>query len=179
MSRPQNPEYADPVIREPSPASSVGTVYGLDQTTLSDDELDQWAFERKWEEKLGLRRITKEEEMAERDPLLPRPSTATDERAQFDQTLRNLRMKVEELEESELYEQTMLRGSQAAVEEETVPKDIDLLMLSLMGGGSSRAAGSNSANNTTVTDGPWNQSRNRYEGGATQKRTKGKGRSRK
>ncbi|KAJ7256783.1 hypothetical protein B0H12DRAFT_1183024 [Mycena haematopus] len=176
MSRPQNPEYADPVIREPSPASSVGTVYGPDQTSSSDDELDQWAFERKWVDKLFLRKITKEEEIAERDPLLPRPSTATDERAQFDQTLKHLRMKVEELEENELYEQTMLRGSQAALEEVTIPKDIDSIMLSMMGGGSSRAADSSA--NATITDGPWNQSRNRYEGGTTQKRTK-KGKSRK
>jgi hypothetical protein len=80
MSRAQNPEYADPVIREPSPASSVGTVYGPDQTASSDDELDQPTFERKWEDRLDLRRATRDEELADADPLFPRPSTAVEER---------------------------------------------------------------------------------------------------
>jgi len=177
MSRPQNPEYADPVIREPSPASSVGTVYGPDQTASSDDELDQLAFERKWEDRLDLRRATREEELADADPLFPRPSTAVEERVLFERIVRNLRMKVEELEESELFEQTMLRGSQAGLEEETIPKDIDSLMLSMMGGSSTRVPDTSA--NATVTDGPWNQTGNRYEGGAAQKRTKGKGKSRK
>ncbi|KAF7364886.1 hypothetical protein MVEN_00359100 [Mycena venus] len=181
MSRPQNPEYADPVIREPSPASSVGTQYGPDRTSLSDDELDQFAFERKWEDRLDLRRATKEEELADADPLFPRPSTHVEERVLFERIVRNLRMKVEELEENELFEQTMLRGSQAALEEETIPKDIDSLMLSMMGGGSgSSRAIPNTSGNATVTDGPWNQTGlNRYEGGAAPKRTKVKGKSRK
>ncbi|KAJ6585333.1 hypothetical protein B0H19DRAFT_1109250 [Mycena capillaripes] len=175
MSRPQNPEYADPVIREPSPASSVGTVYGPDQTTSSDDELDQVAFERKWEDRLDLRRATREEELADADPLFARPSTAVEERVLFERVVRNLRMKVEELEENELFEQTMLRGSRASLEEETIPKDIDSLMLSMMG---SSKPGVSSAN-VTVTDGPWNQGGNTYQGGAAPKRTKGKGKSRK
>ena len=34
-----NEEYANPVVHHvPSPASSVGTVYGLDETTYSDTE---------------------------------------------------------------------------------------------------------------------------------------------
>ncbi|KAJ7486189.1 hypothetical protein B0H11DRAFT_1913905 [Mycena galericulata] len=180
MSRTQhNPEYADPVIREPSPASSVGSVYGPDQTASSDSEsvLDQPAFERKWEERLDLRRATKEEELADANPLLPRPTSAMDERMQFERVLRNLRAKVEELEENELFEQTMLRGSQAGLEEQTIP-DIDALMLSMMGSTDSSA-------NTTVANGPWNQSAYKAEGGATPstfptpKRPRGKGKSRK
>lgn len=81
MSRTQNhPEYASPVIREPSPASSVGSVYGPDQTSSSDGELDQASFERKWEDKLDLRRAMREEELADADPLFPRPSNAIEER---------------------------------------------------------------------------------------------------
>jgi hypothetical protein len=179
MSRPQNPEYADPVIREPSPASSVGTVYGPDQTTSSDEELDQADFERKWEAKLNLRLPTKAEEDAElHDPLLPRPSTAVEEQEQFQRTLNKLRAAVEELEENELFEQTMLRGSQAALEEEMIPNDIDTLMLSMMGGSSRITTADSSANaNATVTDGPWNKSR--YEGGGAlpKQRTKGKSRT--
>jgi len=177
MSRTQNnnPEYADPVIREPSPASSVGSVYGPDQTASSDSEsvLDQPAFERKWEERLDLRRATREEELSDADPLLPRPATALEERVLSERIIRNLRMRVDELEENELFHQTMLRGSQAGLEEQTIPKNIDALMLSMMG--SSHAA----AVNATVTDGPWNQSAYKSDGGVAQKRAKGKGKSRK
>ena len=52
----QNPEYAPPVLRAPSPTSSVGTAYGPDQTSFSDTEqqLSQPAFENKWLAKLDL-----------------------------------------------------------------------------------------------------------------------------
>ncbi|KAJ7895861.1 hypothetical protein B0H13DRAFT_1885382 [Mycena leptocephala] len=157
MSRAQNPEYADPVIREPSPASSP-------------------TFERKWEDRLDLRRATRDEELADADPLFPRPSTAVEERGNAIRAgPAELRAKVDELEENELFEQTMLRGSQASLEEETIPKDIDSLMLSMMGPSSV----GDTSGNATVTDGPWMQSGNRYEAGAAQARTKGKGKSRK
>ncbi|KAJ7836350.1 hypothetical protein B0H14DRAFT_2794300 [Mycena olivaceomarginata] len=181
MSRPQNPEYASPVIRDPSPASSVGTVYGPDQTPSSDEELDQAAFERKWDYEvagaLHLHKLTAEEEAANKDPLIARPSTAAEERHLFEKTLLNLRTKVEELEDSELFEQTMLRGSTAAMEEETIPKDIDALMLSMMPGGpalhstSKSTLPADSTADATVTDGP--------VAGTAQRRGKGKGRSRK
>ncbi|KAJ7778384.1 hypothetical protein B0H16DRAFT_1503321 [Mycena metata] len=177
MSRPQNPEYADPVIREPSPASSVGSVYGPDQTASSDSEsqIDQPAFERKWADRLDLRRATREEELADADPLFPRPSTAMEERVLSERIVRNLRMKVEELEENELFERTMLRGSQAGLEEQTIPRDVDALIRGMMASGPSAANA-----DATIADGPWNQTGNTYEGGAApQKRTKGKGKTRK
>ncbi|KAJ7759222.1 hypothetical protein B0H16DRAFT_1313660 [Mycena metata] len=178
MSRAQNPEYADPVIREPSPASSIGSVYGPDQTAFSDSEsqIDQPGFERKWEDRLELRRATREEELADADPLLPRPSTAMEERVLSERIVRNLRMRVEELEENDLFEQTMLRGSQAGLEEQTIPKDVDALILSMMG---SPASGGTSAANAdaTIADGPWNQAGAPYA--APRTRSKGKGKSRK
>lgn len=53
-----SPTYAPPVIRAPSPASSLGTVYPPDATSPSDDEaeISQAAFENKWHEQLRLRR---------------------------------------------------------------------------------------------------------------------------
>ena len=61
-----NEEYANPVIyRMPSPASSIGTVYGLDDTAHSDTEYkisDSDAF-------------NKEEFEADRDPLLTIPQS--------------------------------------------------------------------------------------------------------
>lgn len=71
-------EYPPPVLRAASPASSVGTTYGLDQTSYSDGEsqMSQSTFERKWEERLELRRPRPEEEIANKDPLLPRTTVS-------------------------------------------------------------------------------------------------------
>ena len=66
-------EYAPPVLRAPSPASSVGTVYGEDQTSLSDLELNDEALAKKYEDLLDLRKPRKEEEEANQSPLLERP----------------------------------------------------------------------------------------------------------
>lgn len=65
-------EYADPVMRVPSPASSVGTSYGADQTSYSDSEfqLSKEAFARKCNERIGLHLPRKEEFQADQDPLL-------------------------------------------------------------------------------------------------------------
>jgi len=53
-----SPTYAPPVLRAPSPASSLGTTYAPDATSFSDTEaeLSQTAFEKKWEDKLRLGR---------------------------------------------------------------------------------------------------------------------------
>jgi hypothetical protein len=68
-------EYAPPVLRAPSPASSVGTAYAEDQTSFSDSEhqLSQAAFEKKWEGRLELGKPRREEEIANISPLIPRP----------------------------------------------------------------------------------------------------------
>ncbi|KAJ7643833.1 hypothetical protein FB45DRAFT_896185 [Roridomyces roridus] len=185
MSRPQpataaNPEYGDAaVIRSPSPASSVGSVYPPDQTSFSDSEtmLDKRAFERKMDVKLDLRRAMKEEEEADVDPLLPRPETFVEERIVSEKILRNLRNRVAELEENELFEQTMLRGSQAGLEEYDIPQDIDKLMRGMMG--LSTLATNANANAAKIADGPWNQPSLGGSAIAPQKRPKGKGKSRK
>lgn len=76
-----HPEYAPPVLRAPSPASSVGTSYGADQTSFSDSEhqLSQVAFERKWEDRIGLGNPSIEEETANLGPLLERPVAGSPE----------------------------------------------------------------------------------------------------
>jgi len=53
-----SPSYAPPVLRPPSPASSIGTSYAPDATSFSDTaaELSQYSFEKKWEDKLRLSR---------------------------------------------------------------------------------------------------------------------------
>jgi len=79
-------EYAPPVLRAPSPASSVGTAYAEDQTSFSDSEhqLSQGAFEKKWEDQLELGKPREEEEVANKSPLITRPLPGSpDERCEW------------------------------------------------------------------------------------------------
>jgi hypothetical protein len=79
MSNQHHTEYAPPVLRAPSPTSSVGTTYPEDRTSFSDSEhqLGQAAFERKWEERLELGKPGREEELANISPLIPRPPSGS------------------------------------------------------------------------------------------------------
>lgn len=78
---PGDPAYAPPLIRPPSPASSIGTSYGLDETTASDTELDDAEFARKCEASLHLDAPGDQERRATRTVLLPHSATREDERS--------------------------------------------------------------------------------------------------
>lgn len=74
--------------------------------------------------------------------------------------MKNLRVKIQELEEDELFEQTLLRGSQIGQETRPSTNDIDVLMKSMMTTGISLTEGSGAqifgrAARETLTDGPW------------------------
>lgn len=81
MSAPIHPtfayysDYADPLIRPASPATSVGTQYEPDQTSFSDSEeqLSDAALDRKYTEKNGAEDQRRGEIQAENDPLLTFP----------------------------------------------------------------------------------------------------------
>jgi len=126
------PQYAPPLLRAPSPSSSIGTAYGGDETSLSDKELSQEEFERKCEEMLGLHAPREEELWAALEPRLPRPKTALDEKVMLDAIMRSLREKVRRLEEDELFEQTLLRGPQVGQDVTNSSGDIDAILQSLM-----------------------------------------------
>lgn len=91
--------------------------------------------------------------------------------AMVEKILKNLRAKIQQLEEDEIFEQTLLRGSQVGLEARPSTNDIDVLMKSMMGTGMSLTEGPGSkvfgrAAREPLTDGPWN-SHNRptvYEG---------------
>lgn len=68
-----DPAYASPVIRAPSPASSVGTAYGPDESTQSDSELSPEAFQKKWSAKLKLDSPRIEEELMSFSALIQPP----------------------------------------------------------------------------------------------------------
>ena len=154
----------------PSPTSSVGTVYGLDETALSDTEykLSDSAFARKCEEQMELHMPRKEETEADQDPLLTIPQSGgmplrisereldqLEEKCMYccslsplefgfveffyrtvlyDHVMGNLRQAVAQIEENELFEQTLRRGSQAALQIQPSTNDIDTLMRSMMSG---------------------------------------------
>ncbi|KIL59054.1 hypothetical protein M378DRAFT_169814 [Amanita muscaria Koide BX008] len=127
-------EYAPPVLRAASPASSVGTVYGEDQTSLSDLELNDAALARKYEDLLELRKPRKEEEEANQFLLLERPEKGSQaEKELYEKTMVSLRRQIRDLEDDEIFDQMLLRGSQAGLVQPPSSNDIDKLMRSMMG----------------------------------------------
>ena len=66
--------YAPPVLRAPSPSSSIGTDYGPDETSAADLEMSAEEFKNRVVYKLALNEPRAEELMAEIDPLLQRPT---------------------------------------------------------------------------------------------------------
>ena len=70
-----DPTYAPPVIRAPSPSTSLTTEYAPDATPLSDLELTDEEFARKCEGMIGLEEFNAESPMI----LLPKPQTAYEE----------------------------------------------------------------------------------------------------
>ncbi|KAF9483588.1 hypothetical protein BDN70DRAFT_911179 [Pholiota conissans] len=153
-------EYADPIMRVPSPTSSVGTTYPPDATSYSDSEfqLSDAAFAKKCEDAVALNFPRQEEIQADRDPLLSLL------------VMVSLREEVAQLRENELFEQILLRGSKAALDVQPTTNDIDLLMKSMMGPGLKLTSGphmgksepppdpSNPAATSapSIADGPWN-----------------------
>ncbi|CAL1712930.1 unnamed protein product [Somion occarium] len=109
-----DPEYAPSLVRPPSPSSSIGTDYGPDETTPEES-------------------AKPEEEEANKDILLKRPKTQIEEREMHRTVMENLRNAVRKLQEDELYEQIMLRGTQVTNVQQPSSNNIDVIMQSIMG----------------------------------------------
>ncbi|KIO06139.1 hypothetical protein M404DRAFT_74033, partial [Pisolithus tinctorius Marx 270] len=143
-----DPAYAPPVIRPPSPASSVGTVYEPDQTSQSDVELSKEEFEQKWLAKLHLGDLKIEEEDKLRPVLIdPRPPPdSPEEKLLVQNILTGLRSRVRQLEEDAVFQHLIMSGSKVGLEGPS-DNDIDALMRSMM---------PTQGINPQVSDGPWN-----------------------
>ncbi|THV02971.1 hypothetical protein K435DRAFT_792040 [Dendrothele bispora CBS 962.96] len=132
----QNPNY-NGYNRSPSVSSSVGSHRAganEDYTSPSDNELSKTDFERKWEQRIGLRNITPAEELAIKDPLLTKPPpNSEEEMALHTRILSTLRTLITKLEEDELFEQTLFRGPKVGLEEPIISTDIDHIMRNMMG----------------------------------------------
>ncbi|EAU86181.1 hypothetical protein CC1G_03392 [Coprinopsis cinerea okayama7 len=137
----QNPHgttaYAPPVTcRAASPASSIGTQYGDDATPEDEMEMDDWEFEEMCLDRIRLRDPRPEEELAERDPLVTDPARGKGgdaEQALFEKILQNLRAEIKRLDDEEIYERALLKGSQIGLEIQAPTTDIDKIMRSMMG----------------------------------------------
>ncbi|KAH8104655.1 hypothetical protein BXZ70DRAFT_1062196 [Cristinia sonorae] len=125
--------YAPPVLRAPSPSSSIGTDYGQDETSNLDRALTDEEFRAKVEKDLQLNQLCKAELDASNDPLLPRAMHPSAEKALHTQVLMNLRAEVRKLQEDEIFERRLHQNLQAAEEQQPSSGDIDAIMRSMMG----------------------------------------------
>jgi hypothetical protein len=162
-------EYASPVLRGASPASSLNTPCP-DQPLLSDDDdnLPPLEFKLKWEERLGIGMPRPEELQANENPLLPKPTSPAEEKGELllcsvtncsnarialvEQVMRSLQRQVQLLQENDLFEQTVLRGSQVGHEIQPTSNDIDVLIQGLM----SHDEDAMMTDDAPITNGPWN-----------------------
>lgn len=76
-----DPAYAPPLLRAPSPTSSIGTDYGPDEPHGAEHLMSDAEFARMCQDKLKLNNVRREEEFANFDPLLPKCKTEEEERS--------------------------------------------------------------------------------------------------
>ncbi|KAF8912095.1 hypothetical protein CPB84DRAFT_1841794 [Gymnopilus junonius] len=120
-------EYADPVVRPPSPTSSIGTAYAEDQT--SEEELNA---EKEVLVMIPVALPGGGHKMVRAWDLEHKLNPA-DSKVIFESIMTSLRAEVAQLQENELFEKILLRGSKAALETQPSTNDIDALMRSMMG----------------------------------------------
>ncbi len=79
--------------------------------------------------------------------------------------LNRLRRQVQELVENEMFEQALLKGSQAGFEHQPMTRNLDAIMRSMMPGTSNLPQ--HYSNNANISNGPWiaNESRHTLGGG--------------
>ncbi|PBK77985.1 hypothetical protein ARMSODRAFT_946836 [Armillaria solidipes] len=126
-------EY-DTSVRAVSPTSSIGSTCH-DRTSDSDNELSQSAFEGKWEAKIGLGKQRVDEEKAECHVLFARPTTPNSEQSLYERILDNLRCEVDQIRDSEIFEQNMLFGPQDTLDQPST-NDVEEILRNMMSGSS-------------------------------------------
>ncbi|KAJ3511707.1 hypothetical protein NMY22_g15566 [Coprinellus aureogranulatus] len=135
--------YAPPVtVRAPSPASSIGTLYSDDATSDHELRMSEVEFARFCEEKIKLNHPRPEEERAQREPLIRDPARGKGgdaEHALYERIVASLRAEIKRLEDEEIFERALRKGSQIGLEQQPPTSDIDKIMRSMMGPGFSLA----------------------------------------
>ncbi|VDC07376.1 unnamed protein product [Peniophora sp. CBMAI 1063] len=134
--------YARPALmRPPSPAGSINTEYGPDETDPKELAMSDEEFERKILAELKIDQPADPEVQADMMPIrFPffQPGSH-EERVVYQHTLYMLEKRVQELDENELVESIMMRGSSVQMDTPTSSNDVDEIMRSMMGSTISRA----------------------------------------
>ncbi|KAI0789821.1 hypothetical protein C8Q75DRAFT_733602 [Abortiporus biennis] len=146
--------YAPPLLRAPSPSSSIGTDYGPDETSLDDSRMASDAFTRMCDAQIALTAPSEEEIKANESPLIKRPTLETERNLLFIRVMNNLRDKVEELQNDEIFEHSMQRVPQATDYQQPTSNDIDSILQSMMGGNPRTQATRSHTNTPTPSQPP-------------------------
>ncbi|KAJ3517922.1 hypothetical protein NMY22_g13857 [Coprinellus aureogranulatus] len=99
-------------------------------------------FARFCEEKIKLNHPRPEEERAQREPLIRDPARGKGgdaEHALYERIVASLRAEIKRLEDEEIFERALRKGSQIGLEQQPPTSDIDKIMRSMMGPGFSLA----------------------------------------
>lgn len=145
-----DPGYAPPLLRAPSPTSSIGTDYSPDETSPTEADLTAAEFEHMCQQRLQLSDMRPDERLANYDPLLPKPRNSDEETGAgivgclyvfcsttqavlYNQVMHHLRLQVRRLQEDALFEQTLLRPSVITEEKQPSSSDLDDILQSMMG----------------------------------------------
>jgi hypothetical protein len=137
---PGDPAYAPPLIRPPSPASSIGTAYGEDETDAAHAALSAREFDALVQARLALGRPSDAEQAALRGVLLQKPKDAESERRQYAAVMGHLRRAVAALREDERFERQLypLAPSDGSVpppranEAEQASGDVDAILAGML-----------------------------------------------
>lgn len=131
---PSQVPYLVPDFRSPSPPTSLcSSDPGHDETTISENELDDDALARKVTDMHALNEISEEERRANEDPKLPVPTSEIEERQLYERVRAKLRAAVEQLEEDERFEQLATRGARIETQPKPMSANLDVILQSLMG----------------------------------------------
>jgi hypothetical protein len=148
-----DPTYASALVSAPSPTSSIGSRLPDDETDPDDARLTQEEFDAKCWKTLRIDEPTAEETSAMRRPLYHASHRMHPEQAGrsvqlitwdasdlgLDYTagfvpsfMQNLRTEIKKLQDNELFEQTILQGTQVGQDSLTPTGDIDAIMQSML-----------------------------------------------
>jgi len=129
-----DPTYAAALAPVPSPTSSIGSRLPDDETDPDDVRLTQEEFDAKCWEALQIDEPTPEETSAMRRPLHNVGHSREPEQAAklFPVIMQKLRTEIKKLQDNELFEQVILKGSQVGQDSLIPTGDIDAIVQSMM-----------------------------------------------
>ena len=148
-----DPTYASALVSAPSPTSSIGSRLPDDETDPDDARLTQEEFDAKCWKTLRIDEPTTEETSAMRRPVYHAGHRIDPEQAGRSLELiiwnvsdlgldyaakfvpifmQNLRMEIKTLQDNELFEQTIIKGTQVGRDSLTPTGDIDAIMQSML-----------------------------------------------